>query len=183
MKDSPYIRQLESPLSDAQLRPLDPRCHVVQFSNPLSDAELRKVAGFMRVYPGVSLRVYGHYGNGCNLDFLKYFPFLRRFQVDVFDLQDIEGLRHLPDNLEFLNFSQTRSRRFSLAFLSRFRSLRRLYIESHRKDIAALSELTSLKELTLRSITLPDLSLLVPLRHLVSLDIKLGGTKDLSLLR
>lgn len=182
MKDSPYIRQLESPLSDAQLRPLDPGCRVVQFSNPLSNAELRKVADFMRVYPGVSLRVYGHYGNGCDLDFLKYFPFLRRFQIDVFDLQDIDGLRHLPDNLEFLGFSQTRSKRFSLAFLSRFRSLRRLYIESHKKDVAVLSELTSLEELTLRSITLPDLSLLVPLCHLVSLDIKLGGTKDLSLL-
>lgn len=182
MKDDPYIRQLEPPLGDEQLRPLDPCCRVVQFSSPLSDAELRKVADFMRGYPGVSLRVYGHYGKGCNLDFLKYFPFLRQFQIDVFDLQDIDGLRHLPDNLEFVGFSQTRSKRFSLAFLSRFRSLRRLYIESHKKDIAVLSDLTSLEELTLRSITLPDLSLLHPMRYLVSLDIKLGGTKDLSLL-
>jgi internalin A len=161
---------------------LDPRCRVVQFSSPLSDAELRKVADFMRGYPEVPLRVYGHYGEGCNLNFLRYFPFLRQFQVDVFDLQDIDGLRYLPDNLEFVGFSQTRSKRFSLAFLSRFRSLRQLYIESHKKDIAVLSELTSIEELTLRSITLPDLSLLLPLRQLVSLDIKLGGTKDLALL-
>ena len=34
----------------------------------------------------------------------------------------------------------------------------------------------------LRSITLPDLSALVPLRRLTSLDIKLGGTRDVSLL-
>lgn len=182
MKDYPYIRQLEPPLSAEQLRPLAPCCRVVQFSNPLSDAELRQVADFMRGYPGVSLRVYGHYGNGCNLDFLKFFPFLRQFQVDVFDLQDMDGLHHLPDNLEFFGFSQTRSKRFSLAFLSRFRSLRRLYIESHKKDIAVFSELSSIEELTLRSITLRDLSLLIPLRHLVSLDLKLGGTKDLSLL-
>ena len=182
MKDRPYFRQLEPPLSAEQLRPLDPCCQVVQFSNPLSDAELRKVADFMRGYPDVSLRVYGHYGKGCNLDFLKFFPFLRQFQVDVFDLQDIDGIRHLPDNLEFVAFSQTKSKRFSLAFLSRFHSLRRLYIESHQKDIAVLSELSSIEDLTLRSITLPDLSLLVPLRHLLSLDIKLGGTKNLSLL-
>jgi hypothetical protein len=36
--------------------------------------------------------------------------------------------------------------------------------------------------LTLRSITLPDLSLLLPLSQLRALDIKLGGTRDLTLL-
>ena len=45
-----------------------------------------------------------------------------------------------------------------------------------------LSELTSLEDLTLRSITLPDLSLLVSMRNLLSLAIKLGSTRDLSLL-
>ena len=182
MNDYPYIRELKPPLDGEQLRPLDARCRVVQFSSPLSDADFRRVADFMRGYPAVPLRVYGHYRDGCNLDFLKYFPFLRQFQADVFDLLDIDGLRHLPDELEFLGFSQTRSKRFSLAFLSRFRCLRQLYIESHKKDIAVLSGLSSIEELTLRSVTLPDLSLLVPLRHLISLDIKLGGTKDLSLL-
>lgn len=36
--------------------------------------------------------------------------------------------------------------------------------------------------MTLRSITLPDLSLLLPMTGLRALDIKLGGTRDLSLL-
>ena len=45
-----------------------------------------------------------------------------------------------------------------------------------------LSQLTGLQELTLRSTTLADLSLLLPLGELRSLDIKLGGTNDLALL-
>ena len=42
--------------------------------------------------------------------------------------------------------------------------------------------MTSLEELTLGSITLPDLVLLLPLENLLALDIKLGGTSDLALL-
>ena len=45
-----------------------------------------------------------------------------------------------------------------------------------------IGELPSLEDLTLRSVTLPDLSILLPLVNLRSLDIKLGGTKDLRLL-
>jgi hypothetical protein len=39
-----------------------------------------------------------------------------------------------------------------------------------------------LEDLTLRSITLPDLSVLRPLKRLHSLDLKLGGTRNLDLL-
>jgi hypothetical protein len=45
-----------------------------------------------------------------------------------------------------------------------------------------ISELTALERLSIRSITLPDLSLMLPLRKLVALEIKLGGTTDLQLL-
>ena len=44
-----------------------------------------------------------------------------------------------------------------------------------------MSTLTAVDDLTLRSITMPDLSLLLPLRRLRSLDLKLGGTRDLRL--
>ena len=138
MYNYPYIRKIKPPLKKDQLRPLDPRCNVVQFEDPLSDSEFKKLADFMRGYPKVPLRVYGHYGNGCNLDFLKYFSFLHYFIVDVYDLHDIDGFQYLPDNLESLSFSNTRSKRFSLSFLSRFQSLRQLYIESHKKDIDVL---------------------------------------------
>jgi internalin A len=45
-----------------------------------------------------------------------------------------------------------------------------------------IAQLESLEELTLWSVTLPDLSILVPLRRLRSLVLKLGGTSNLALL-
>ena len=69
-----------------------------------------------------------------------------------------------------------------MGILSRFRELKKLLLEAQTKNFQVVSSLTSLEELTLRSITLPDLSPLVPLRRLMSLAIKLGGTRDLGLL-
>jgi hypothetical protein len=69
-----------------------------------------------------------------------------------------------------------------LTILGRFPRLKQLKIEGQTKGIAVISRLTALEDLTLRSITLPDLVLLLPLTNLRALDIKLGGTKDLSLL-
>lgn len=57
-----------------------------------------------------------------------------------------------------------------------------MYVEGQTKNIDVIAGLTSLTSLTLRSITLPDLSLLLPLTGLRALDLKLGGTRDLSLL-
>ena len=61
-------------------------------------------------------------------------------------------------------------------------SFRELYLEGQTKGIETISQFVSLEELTLRSITLPDLSLLLPLRGLRALELKLGGTKNLDLL-
>lgn len=180
--DYPFIRQVYSPVTSRQLRPLDPRCRVVQFDHPLTEADFRKLADFMQAYPHLPLRIYHHFDEGSTLDFLRFFPFLRHFIVDVYHLDDIAGLQHLPDNLESFSFGMTKTKRFSLGFLSRFKSLRALYLESQKKDISVVSQLTSLESLSLRSISLPDLSILLPMQKLLSLDIKLGGTRDLSLL-
>src|SRR3990167_951247 len=56
-----------------------------------------------------------------------------------------------------------------------------LYIEGHDKDIEVISKLVTLERLTLRSITLKDLSIFLPLKKLWWLAIKLGGTKNLSM--
>jgi len=117
-----------------------------------------------------------------NLSFLRHYPFLAGFRVDVFHLESTEGIEYLPDTLEYFGFGQTKSKKLSLDFLRRFSSLKELYLESHKNDIEVISNLSSLGKLTLRSITMPDLSLLLPLKKLWSLDIKLGGTKDLRLL-
>jgi hypothetical protein len=63
--------------------------------------------------------------------------------------------------------------------LLRFGSLVAIYIEGQAKNIEVLSDLVALQDVTLRSIATPDVSYLKPLRQLWSLDIKLGGIRDL----
>jgi hypothetical protein len=182
MEDYPFIRELKTPVTKEQLRPLDARCKVVQFCEPLTDTDFRRVAEFMRDYSSVPLRVYGHYSESCDLEFLRYFGFLRGFQVDVLKVKDFSGLNNLSSDLEYLGLGQTLSKKHSLCFLERFKSLRELFIEGHTKDIEVIGQLIKLEELTLRSVTIPNLAILKPLTQLLSFNLKLGGTKDLSLL-
>jgi hypothetical protein len=179
----PFIREIKSPVTPEQLSPLDERCHVVQFASPLTDIDHANLAKFLRNYPNVPLRIYGHYNKPVSdLGFLCYYNFLKGFQADVYLLESVEGVEFLPNSLTFFGFGQTKSKKLSLSFLRRFEQLRDLYLESHTKDIEVISNLSRLEQLTLRSISLSDLALLLPLKNLWSLDIKLGGTKDLRLL-
>ena len=183
LNSSPVSRNLSSPLDDTQLAPLDRRCETVQFDSPLSDTDHRRLAALLRDYPGVALRVFSHCSSAApDLSFLRHYSSLKRFEVDLVHLESLRGVECLPDSLEYFSFGFTRSKRHSLEFLSRFKQLRELHLEGHTKDIEVLAKLTSLESLGLRSITLPDLAVLLPLRHLWSLEIKLGGTIDLSLL-
>jgi len=156
----------------------------VQFSSLLTDDDFRRVAEWLRQYPEMTLRAFGGYdGSIRDLEFLRFFPALRRFTADALwdRIDSLDGLRHLPDDLEELGLGATR-RPLRLAPLGRFRDLTYLFLEGPVRDIEVLAELERLDDLTLRSITLPGLSLLLPMRRLRSLDLKLGGTKDLRLL-
>lgn len=179
--DYPFIREVTSPITDHQLRPLDPRCEVVQFSAPLTDRDLAKLSDFLRSYPDVPLRIYGHYSGAPDLAFLKYFPFLKGFQTDVFEIASWDGLQFLPDSLESLGLGATR-RRFSLEQIARFTQLRDLFLDGHTKDITVVSGFTRLVYLWLRSVSMPDLSLLQPIHNLRSLALRLGGTNQLQML-
>jgi hypothetical protein len=177
-------RSLRAPLTDAQLAPLLPQETLVQLSFLPSDAELRRLAAILEPRPDVSLRVYGNYDRSIHdLEFLRLFPFLRRFAVDsLYDrVTTFDALRHLPEELEELGLGGTK-RALSLEPVGRFRRLRRLYVEGPHRDLQVISRLTELTDLTLRSVTLRDLAVLLPLGRLRTLDIKLGGTKDLALL-
>ena len=175
------IREVTPPLTAADLAPLGPAYRTVQFRSRLADDDLRRLAEFLEGHPSVRLRVYGGYdGSVTDLEFLRFFPKLRRFSVDaMYELPSLDGLRHLSPDLEELTIGWTRSKRFSLRVLERFNRLRTLYLEGQQKDIESLGRLTSLEDLTLRSITLPDLAVLEPLQRLKSLDLKLGGTRDI----
>ena len=178
------FRSLDPPLTAEQLQPLGASDTRVQFSKALSDAEYRAVGQLLANRPDVALRVFGGYdGSIRDLEFLRWFPGLRRFQADALwgSLRSIDGLRHLPPDLDELGLGATKAR-LDLSILARFRSLRTLYLEGPVRDPSVLADLTTLEDLTLRSVTLPDLSLLVPMTGLRSLDVKLGGTNNLELL-
>ncbi|WP_162564344.1 MULTISPECIES: hypothetical protein [Microbacterium] len=178
-----HFIDVKSPITEETLESIDGDLSHVQFVSALTDQDYQRLADRMRSFPNVTLRAYGSYdGSIADVDFLRYFPFLRSFQADaLYHLNSIEGLAYLPDDVRFIGLGQTK-KRLSLAPLARFTGMTRLYLEGQTKDIDVVSELTELRDITLRSITLPDLSLLTPLTKLRALDLKLGGTRDLSML-
>jgi internalin A len=182
MQDYIFGRDYETPITPEQLQPLDPRCRSVQFCRPLSEADHQLLAGFLRQYPDVWLRVYGPWFKNFDLGFLRHYPFVRHLEIDVLDLANLEGLQHVSRELESFGLGETKQKAHSLLFLQRFPRLRTLHLEGHTKDIGVIGTLSQLENLTLRSITLPDLSVLRPLKHLRALELKLGGTKKLDLL-
>lgn len=177
-------REVRSPLTQEMLQPSLSGRGSIQFSSLLTDDDFRRLAEWLRQYPEMGLRAYGSYDKSIqDLEFLRFFPTLRDFEVDSIynPLASLDGLRHLPEDLSGLSIGAT-ERPLDLGILARFRRLKLLSLEAQTRNLAVVSGLTSLENLTLRSITLPDLTMLLPLTRLLSLDIKLGGTKDLALL-
>jgi len=160
-------------------RPLEPECKVIQFERPLTPAQLERAGELVADRPDVQLYVY--FDASRDLNFLRYFPKLQRLQIALYKLEDISGFSAVAGSLQDLIFGKTK-RTFSLSFLEAMRQLKSLFLVGHKKDISAVSGLTNLTSLGLSGITLPDLSLLLPLRVLRALQIFLGGTTNLSLL-
>ena len=179
-----------------------PLIKVLQCSEPVRDSVWSFVnEHFCRVRPDVTLRVYAHYLFECDLSFARLLTNVRHFSADslmdaknveaiaamtglesldigIFELKDFSVLNLVTPTLTSLSLSATRSKKPSLAPLSRFSSLQQLYIEGHRKEIEVLSELSELADVTLRSVSTPDVEYLSGLSKLWSLDIKLGGIRD-----
>jgi hypothetical protein len=178
------FRSLQAPLTPEQLRPLEPELTRLQFSQGLTDDEYRALAALLADRPDVTLRAYGGYGRTLpDLEWLRFFPGLRRVSIDALwgVLRSLDGLRHLPDDLEELGLGKLKAP-LDVRVLTRFRLLRQLGLEGPVRHPEAISGFTRLEGLLLRSVTLPDLSSLLPMAGLRRLDLKLGGTSDLRLL-
>lgn len=173
--------EVRSPLTEEMVRSATEGS--VALRSVLTDAEFMRLADAMRRHPHPRLVVANARDDLTDLEFLRFFPFIRRFAAVVLyqSLHSIDGLRYLSPELESLEVGATKAR-LDLSVLQRFTGLKRLSLEGQTKGVGAISGLTALEDLTLRSITLPDLSLLLPMSGLLALDIKLGGTKDLTLL-
>src|SRR5882672_1948662 len=89
-------RRVSSPLSDEMLAPSATGRGIVQFSSMLTDNDFSRLGEWLRHYPEMTLRAFGSYdGSIRDLEFLRFFPFLRRFDVDAVHhhLASLEGLR------------------------------------------------------------------------------------------
>lgn len=189
-------------VEDLRRLAMQPELKTLQCSTAVPDHVWGLVdAEFCSVRPDVQLRVYGMDYGPCDLGFLRRLPRVRHFAADclksangvehlatlprleslslgVFDLTDFQVLEQLPIGLSSLSLGPTRSKRPTLAPLARLPNLRRLYLEGQSRDIDVLRELVAIEELTLRSISTPDLRYLANMQRLGSLEIKLGGIRE-----
>ncbi len=94
-------------------------------------------------------------------------------------LESWAGLRHVAASLEDLGMGDGTLKRISIAPMADLSTIRSLTILGPVRDADVIGALTTLEELTLRSVTLSDLSPLVGLPRLHSLGLLLGGTANL----
>jgi len=174
------IALVTSPVTEQQLAAIRPECETVQFDAPLTDEDHRKLSKVFEARPEMALRVYGHYSEECrDLSFLRFYPGLRHFGVGVREIQSFDGIEVVIPSLRSLTLEIPRERKLSIRFLANAQKLERLHLEGQPKDLESLQAGTALQRLTLRSVKIPDLSLLEPLKNLWWFALKLGSTKGL----
>ncbi len=140
-----------------------------------------------------------------DLDFLRYLPSLKRLRIcdatflinfDNVELMNgiedlsfykfepklLDILKTMPPNIKSLSIETNLSKNYNIDYIARFNNLEYLYIEGSCKGVEEIGQLNNLQKLTLRSISLPNINFLKNLRKLWSVDIKLGGIKDFSIL-
>lgn len=188
-------REIDELLRDSELR-------VLQTAEAIDGRTARRLNdAFFSERPDVQFRVYGSYSGPCDLGFLSSLtnvrdlaadclhnasgieaivalPSIRRLRIGIWNLEDLGFLNDVSDDVESIFIGATKSKKPDLAPLSRFARLRTVYLEGQRKNIDVLAQLAELEEVVLRSITVPNLDFLRPLKKLWSLDLKLGGTTN-----
>jgi hypothetical protein len=176
----------------------------VQICSPITQDSIEILNNqLFLIKPDIEFRVYGHYSTCCDLSFLsrmnnleylsldclrqvsglevlKNLKKIKGLAIDIYYLESFDILSEVPETLERLLLGATKSKKPNLFPLERLANLKELYLEGQQKGIEVLSTLINLQDVTLRSITTDNLNYLVPLKKLWSLDIKLGGTKNIS---
>jgi hypothetical protein len=198
------IIDLKDSASETEIRHLlkEPGVQRIQSVSPVQiDTWLMLNELFFTQRPEVKLRVYGFYSTVCDLSFTARMTNVKHFTADcmmdatgvehlagmgmieslgvgIYHLESFEFLNHISPKINKLFLDSTTSKKPDLSPLLRFCNLKKLYLCGQQKNIEVLAELKNLRELVLRSISIPDLSYLQPLNCLQSLDVKLGGIKN-----
>ena len=192
--------------ADVQQLAAQPGLRILQTSSPVDRKTWELInEELLVIRPEVEIRVYGFHSLVCDLSFLSQLKNLRHFSADclhkassierlaglekleslsvgIYALENFDFLREITAGLRELALATTKSKKPRLDELGRFHSLQRLYLEGQQRGIEVLSSLTTLERLTLRSISTNDLGYLERLDRIWSLEVKLGGIRDLSAL-
>jgi Leucine-rich repeat (LRR) protein len=182
----------------------NPELRILQTARPVSAQTWELLnQNLFALRPEIELRVYGFYSSTCDLSFVKEMSNVRRFSADclmlaagiehlaalenleelhvgVFNLQDFDFLSSLPSGLKSLTLGPTKSKKPHLKALGRFHSLRRLCLAGQKNGIHVVADLQGLEQLSLSAISTPGLEYVSSLPRLWSLDILLGGIRNLS---
>jgi len=185
----------------------NPKTSSIQFSTPLDKKvvdNLEEVVFSKR--PDILLRVYGHYSENCDLQFIERLPSLRKLSADclfnakgvesivkiqnieilgvgIFELDNFDFLEKITPTLKELYLYQTRSKKPKIDSIRRFQNLEYLSLEGQSKGIEEIQKLKGLKKIVLRSISTANLDYLIGQINLWSVDIKLGGIKNFDALK
>lgn len=162
----------------AAMEPLADSETSVRVTETLTERHYKAVAELLRQKPDAVLWLDHH---GPDLQMLRFFPGLRRLTVTSLRLTSCDEVRQVADSLEELALGET-LRPVSIAPIGDLGRLRSLGLTGPVRHVDALARLAGIEELSLRSVTLPDLSLLLHMQRLRSLYIGLGGTSEISLL-
>ena len=177
--------------------------------NSISDENFKKL--YERIYlkkKNLNFRLYSGYSEAVlDISFLEYFTELESLSIEVGSIVNIEVLENFTnikelhlifnkqENLDFLlgvnpNLEKltiaTNSKKktnLDLTPISRFKNLKYLYLKEYSKNIeSAVSQLTKLETLALRSISKPtNLDFIANLENLNDLIVQLGSFDDVSM--
>ena len=160
-------------------RPLHETCDRLCLQKPKTDREMQKIAQLWGGRVDIELRLLGHAAQ--DLEFLSYFPGLRRLNVQTPAIKDIEGLRHIADSLTECTLANT-TVRISLGPIATCKRLKSLHLQRQKTDFEKLRSLAGLDYLGLSGVSLPNLSALLPFEQLRSMFMGFCKPLDLSLL-
>jgi protein phosphatase 1 regulatory subunit 7 len=115
-----------------------------------------------------------------NLEVIGELKRLSKLSLGVFELADKDILTKLPlKQLGTLFLTPTNSKAIDLTPLGEAVNLRKLYLEGHHRNIAALKALDGLEEFTFNAKRGLDLSFINGMTKLKALKFNLGGTESI----
>ena len=118
-----------------------------------------------------------------NFDQIKFMNELEEISFYRFEPELLEILKVInPNNIKSLSIENNLSKGFNVDFISKFYNLKSLHIEGPCKGIEEIGKLLDLESLVLRSISYSNLDFIGNLTKLWSIDIKLGGIRDFTIL-